>query len=244
MARRPTNIPARWRLLVCGLMLIAGCALPAQAGGWSPSLFWASAGPLQPDPAADLPVPTRISHREITSTYSDGVEAPLRRTLQASIPAEFSDVLAFYRTELEKRGWHEIVEGATIATEQAELAFVSPQGPATLKLGRTDGATTVKLVQRNTQAAASANVLPMPGQARLIFGYLVPNVASLVIDGRTIRIAGGANHPQMLDMPPGTYSYQVLVPGHPAPSRTITVGAGEAWSLRLGDDDQAPDQIY
>lgn len=241
--RRGMQVPRRWRLLVCGLFLVASYPLPAKAGSWGPYLSQLWAGPLKLDPNADLPVPTRISSRKFTSNYADGVKAPLRRTLQASIPAEFGDVLAFYRTELAKRGWQEM-EGATIAAERAELTFKSPEGPATLKLGRANDETTVNLTQRNAGAAASANVLPMPGQARLIFGYLVPDVASLMIDDRTIRIAGGANHPQMLDLPPGTYSYELLVSGHPVGTSTITVASGEAWSLRLGDDDKTPDQIY
>ncbi|WP_371260591.1 hypothetical protein [Bradyrhizobium sp. Ec3.3] len=201
------------------------------------------AGPLKLDPNVDLPVPTRISHRSFTSNYADGVKAPIRRTLKASIPAEFGDVLVFYRTELAKRGWQELADGAAVAAEQAELSFKSPEGPATLKLGRAKDETTVDLVQRNAEAAAKANFLPLPGQARLIFGYLVPDVASLAINDQTIKIAGGENHPQTLDLPPGTYSYQLLVSGHPVGTNTITVASGEAWSLG-GDNGDKPSRIY
>jgi len=85
--------------------------------------------------------------------------------------------------------------------------------------------------------------VPLAGQARLIFGYLVPNVASLTINDQTIEIAGGVNHPQMLDLPPGTYPYELQVSGHRLRSDTITVAAGETWSLRF-DDDRTSDQIY
>ncbi|MCP3474363.1 hypothetical protein NLM33_29025 [Bradyrhizobium sp. CCGUVB1N3] len=248
MVKRGTKAPARWRLFACGLFLLASCPLPAQAEGSVPHLsrlYLAQLqdGPLKLDPGADLPVPTRISHRQFTFNYADGVKAPIRRTLKASIPAELSDVLAFYRTELAKLGWQEVADGAVVAAEQAELSFTSPEGPATLKLGRAKDETTVDLVQRNPEAAAKAKFLPIAGQARLIFGYLVPDVASLAINDQTIKIAGGENHPQTLDLPPGTYSYELLVSGHPVGTNTITVASGEAWSLG-GDNGDKPSRIY
>jgi hypothetical protein len=99
-------------------------------------------------------------------------------------------------------------------------------------------------VQRNTEIAAKANFLPLSGQARLIFGYLRPDVATLAINDEIIAIAGGANHPQMLDLPPGTYPYTLLVSGRRVRSDSITVAAGETWGLRFDDDDSKPDQIY
>jgi hypothetical protein len=69
-------------------------------------------------------------------------------------------------------------------------------------------------------------------------------VGSLAINDQTITIAGGANHPQAVDLPPGTYSCELLVSGHLARTGTITVATGETWALELGDDDKKPDQIY
>jgi hypothetical protein len=68
-------------------------------------------------------------------------------------------------------------------------------------------------------------------------------VASLTINDQTIKIAGGENHPQTLDLPPGTYSYKLVVSGYMLRTDTITVASGETWSLSLGDD-KKPDQIY
>jgi hypothetical protein len=242
--RHGTQVPARWRLFACGLFLLASCPLPAQAEGWAPYLSRLWAGPLKLDPDAALPVPTRFSRRDILFSGTDGMKTPYRRALKASIPAAFGDVLAFYRTELTKLGWKEQPSNAAVGAEYAELNFMSPEGPATLKLGRARGETTVEVVQRNVEAAAKANILPTPGQARLIFGYLVPDVASLAIDDQTIRIAGGPNHPQALDLPPGTYSYALLVSGHRVATSTITVAAGEAWDLELGSDGEKSFQVY
>jgi hypothetical protein len=243
--RRRTKVPARWRLFACGLALLAGGLVAAGAGGWLPHPSPQTSAALTPaDPDAEMPVPKQHNFSSSNTTHMTGIEIPLRVGLEAHVPAQLSDVLAFYRTELAKRGWEERPEGTVVAADHAQLAFVSPKGPATLKLGRAKDETTVDLVQRNTEAAAKANFLPIAGQARLIFGYLAPDTASLTINDQTIKIAGGVNHPQTLDLPPGKYSYKLVVSGYPVRTDTITVASGEAWSLSLGDDDKKPDQIY
>ncbi|WP_458191682.1 hypothetical protein [Bradyrhizobium sp. UFLA05-153] len=226
MVKRATNVPARWRLWVCGLALLTSCSQEPLTAA---------------DPNADMPVPTRASHTSFSTTHKTGIEVPLQLELKAHVPAELSDVLAFYRTELGKHGWREKPAGAMVAADRARLVFASPKGPGMLTLDHAKGETTVSLVQRNTEAAAKANFLPISGQARLIFGYLVPDVASLVINDQTIKIAGGENHPQVLDLPPGTYSYQLLVSGHLVRTDTITLASGETWDLH---DDKEPSQIY
>ena len=227
-ARRETKPPARWLLLVCSLALLASCTQEPLAAA---------------DPQADMPVPKQSIQTAFRSTGVSGVEVPLRVELEARVPAELGDVLAFYRKELQKRGWQEKSEGGVIAANRAVLLFTSPKGPGTLMLDHARGETKVELVQRNTDAVAKAHFLPTSGQSRLIFGYLVPDVASLVINDQTVNIPGGANHPQTLDLPPGTYAYQLLVSGRPVRSGSVTMAAGEAWSLRLGDD-TAAEQIY
>jgi hypothetical protein len=227
--RRGTKVPARWQLLVCGLALLAGC----------------SQAPLTAaDQHADMPVPTRASHSTFSTSHASGIETPFRVELKAQVPAELSDVLAFYRTELGKRGWQEKPDRAKVAADRVLLVFASPKGPGTLTLDRAKGETNVDLVQRNTEVAAKANFLPLPGRARLIFGYLRPDVATLGINDEIIKIAGGVNHPQTLDLPPGTYPYTLLVSGLRVRSDSITVAAGETWGLRFDDDDRKPDQIY
>ncbi|WP_445218816.1 hypothetical protein ACKWRH_00035 [Bradyrhizobium sp. Pa8] len=242
--RRGTKVPARWRLFVCGLALLAGGLVAASAGGWMPHPSLQTSAVLTPaDPNADMPVPKQHSFSSSNTTHATGIEVPLRVGLETHVQAQLSDVLAFYRTELAKRGWEEKPDGAVVAADHVQLAFASPKGPATLKLGRAKDETIVSLVQRNTEAAAKANFLPIAGQARLIFGYLVADVASLMINDQTVKIAGGVNHPQALDLPPGTYSYKLVLSGYPVRTDSITVASGETWSLTL-DDDKKPDQIY
>ncbi|MBR0819407.1 hypothetical protein [Bradyrhizobium liaoningense] len=209
-----------------------------------------STEPLKADPDAALPVPTQRSSRGISSTKFPGSNQSFRTELEASIPAELSDVLAFYRAELTKRGWQEKTDGATVAAERAELAFTSPEGPAVLKLGRARDETTVSLVQRNPQAAAKADIMPKAGQARLMLGNIGPKEASLTINNQTVKIAAGAGGPQspkgpMLDLPPGKHQYALRMPGQPARTDTLTVAAGDAWGLMVGPTGEVlPLQMY
>ncbi|MCS3498064.1 hypothetical protein M2189_002978 [Bradyrhizobium japonicum] len=209
-----------------------------------------STEPLKPDPDAALPVPTQRSSSGVSSTKFPGSDQSFRKELEASIPAELSDVLAFYRAELTKRGWQEKTDGTTVTAERAELAFTSPEGPAMLKLGRAREETTVSLVQRNPQAAAKADIIPKAGQARLMLGNIGPKEASLTINKQTIKIAAGAGGPQspkgpMLDLPPGKYQYALRLPGQPTRNETLTVAAGDAWGLLVGPTGEVlPLQMY
>ena len=78
----------------------------------------------------------------IGSSKIPGTDIAFRRELSASVPADLDSVLAFYRSELGKLGWKETAERAVVKPDQAQLAFTSPDGPATLKLGRSNDETT------------------------------------------------------------------------------------------------------
>jgi hypothetical protein len=208
------------------------------------------AEPLKPDPEAQLPLPLQRSSKSFSATKLPGNETPFRRELEASIPAPLGDVLAFYRGELSKLGWQEKADGATIATDRARIDFVSPQGPAVLKLGRAKGETIVSLAQKNAEAATRAEIMPKPGQARLMFGNIGPQEAVVTINKQTIKVAAGTGSPQspkgpMLDLPPGTYQVALKVGGGPARTETLTVAAGDAWGLMVGPGgDALPLQMY
>ena len=237
--------PAHWLAFACGLVFLASCLLAATANNWVPRLAPLFSPALAPDPDAKLPAPTRYSFRGIHTTMMRGIEAPLRIKLEATVPAELSDVLAFYRTELGKLGWQEKTDGAVIAADHVQLAFASPLGPAMLELGRRNSSTSVNLVQRNQDAATRANVMPEPGQAKLVFSNISETEAVLTINERTIKRATGANA-VALDLPPGKYSYELSVPGHPATTNILNFAAGDTWELTVGRDGDAwsPLQLY
>ncbi len=194
--------------------------------------------PLEADPESALPVPKQRTMTSLGTGKMPGSDAPFRRELEASIPADLGAVLAFYRSELGKRGWKESTERAVVKPEQVQLAYTAPDGPALLKLGRSHGETSVSLAQKYPAEAVKANVLPKPGQAKLVLGNMGPSEASLTINRQTIKIAPGAGGPQspdrpMLELPPGKYAYSVKLAGRPARNNTVEVTVDDAWGLMI-----------
>jgi hypothetical protein len=194
--------------------------------------------PLEADPESALPVPRQHTMTSLGTGKMPGSDAPFRRELEASIPADLSAVLAFYRSELGKRGWKESADRAVVKPEEVQLAYTAPDGPALLKLGRSNGETSVSLAQKYPAEAVKANVMPKPGRAKLVLGNMGGSAADLTINKQTIKIAPGAGGPQspdrpMLELPPGKYQYSVRLAGRPAKNNTVEVTAGDAWGLMI-----------
>ncbi|SFN89849.1 hypothetical protein SAMN05216330_101874 [Bradyrhizobium sp. Ghvi] len=235
-----------------GLRVAGAKAAPSSksASGDQASAQAKASAPLEADPDSALPVPKQHSSTSLGTAKLPGIEVPFRRELEASVPAEIGDVLAFYRRELTKLGWQEKSEGAVTTADHVQLAFASSQGPAMLKLGRANGETSVNLVQKNTDAATKADIMPKPGQARLLLGNMGSQEAVLTINKQTIKVAAGAGGPQspkgpMLDLPPGKYQYSLKMAGRPARNETINIAAGDAWGLMVGPTGEIlPLQMY
>lgn len=199
---------------------------------------------LEADPDSALPVPKQRTMTSIGTGKIPGSDAPLRRELEASVPAALNSVLAFYRSELGKRGWKETAEGAVVKPDQVQLAFTSPDGPATLKLGRRNGETSVNLAQKYPVAAAKADVVPKPGQSKLLFGNIGESEATVSINNKTIKVAAGAGGPQSskpptIDLPPGKYRYTLRVAGGPARDDQIEISAGDTWGVMIAPTGKA-----
>ena len=233
-----------------GLVMAAATSDAATGQASSGSVTKVAAQDLEAEADSALPVPKQRSMRMMGTGKVPGSDVPFRRDLDASVPADLNAVLAFYRSELGKRGWKEAAEGAVVKPDQVKLAFSSSDGPAVLKLGRSNGETSINLVQRYPAVAAKANVIPKPGQARLVFGNMGDSEVSLSINKQTIRIAAGAGGPQspdrpMLDLPAGKYPYSVKVAGRPAKSDTIEVTADDAWGVMIAPSGEVLSlQIY
>jgi hypothetical protein len=209
----------------------------------------AAAEALEAEPDSALPVPKQHSMSTLGTGKLPGTEIAIRKELNASIPADLGAVLAFYRTELGKRGWKEAAERTIVKPDQAQLAFSSPDGPANLKLGRSNDETTVNLAQKIPSAAGKADIMPKPGQARLMFVNVGDSEVALTINKQTIKIAAGAGGPQAkgpsLDLPPGKYSYQLKIAGRPARNSNIELAADDTWGLMIAPDgDVMPLQVY
>ena len=234
-----------------GSGLVTANAATAAAKGQSPvaSAPQAAAQDLEADPDSALPVPKQHSMSSLAAGKIPGTETPFRRELTASIPADLASVLGFYRRELGKLGWKEAADRAVIQPDQAQLAFASPDGPATLRLGRDNNETTVDLAQKIPAAAAKADIAPKPGQARLLLGNIGDKEAVLTINRQTIKIAAGAGGPHAkgptLDLPPGKYQYSVKAAGGASQSNEIEVAADDAWGLMIAPDGEVlPLHVY
>ena len=208
-----------------------------------------AAQPLEPEPDSALPVPKQHTLSSIGSGKVPGSDIPFRRELEASIPADLASVLAFYRSELTKRGWTESPQGSATKSDQVQLAFSSPDGPALLKLGRRNNETTVNLTQKIPAVAAKADVIPKPGQAKLMFANMGDAEATITINKQNIKIAAGAGTPQAkgptLDLPPGKYNFAVKVAGRAARNSAIEIAADDAWGLMIAPSgDVLPLQVY
>ena len=167
-----------------------------------------------------------------------GSDAPFRRELEASIPADLSAVLAFYRSELGKRGWKESTEARLVKPDQVQLAFAASDGPAHAETRpqqwRDLGQPGAEISGRGRQGQRHAEA--GPGQAGVRqYGR---QRGHLTINKQTIKIAAGAGGPQspdrpMLELPPGKYQYSVKLAGRPAKNNTVEVTADDAWGLMI-----------
>jgi hypothetical protein len=231
-----------------GLVMANATAAPGKTSTGSTGK--AVAEILEADLDSALPVPKQRTMTSIGTAKMPGSDAPFRRELEASVPAELNTVLAFYRSELGKRGWQETAEGAIVKPDQAQLAFTSPDGPAKLKLGRKNDETSINLAQKYPASAAKADVVPKPGQSKLLFGNIGKSDATVSINKQTIKIAAGAGGPQsprppMIDLPPGKYQYALKIAGGPARNNQIEIGAGDTWGVMIGPGgDVLPLQMY
>ena len=234
-----------------GLKVLAAAAATA-VGNAAPAAtpVKVTAQELEAEMAEGLPVPKNRTLTAPGSWKPQGGGTPFRRELDASVPAELTAVLAFYRRELGKLQWKE-AQGAVVAANKAQVAFASPDGPAVLKLGRQNGETSINLALKISAEAKKAGVAPPAGKARLMFGNMGEAEAAITIGANTIKVAPGAGGPRSPDGPklelqPGKYKYAVKVGGKPGKSGEIEVGADDTWGLMIapGGDDVLPLQMY
>jgi hypothetical protein len=217
-------------------LMVAG-AKPADTASNEP----ATEEDLQAEETGGLPVPKKHSMSGSEST-------PFRAGLTASLPIDLNTVLSFYRRELGKRGWKEETAGAAVQPDAVVLAFTAPDGPAVLKLGRNAGETTVNLMIRKPAEAQKAGVFPKSGQARLLFGNILPTAATVTINKQTVNIPGGvgskAPDGPSMEIPPGKYKFSFKVGSKPAQSDTVEIGPDEAWGLMIGPGGALTLQVY
>ena len=195
---------------------------------------------IEAEESGGLPVPKR-------HTMSEGTQTPFRQELNATVPIGLPFVLEFYRRELPNRKWTEDAAKASIKPDQASLVFTSPDGPATLTLGRKNNETTVNLALRKTEDATKAGVLPKAGQAKVIMGNMTKTPATVTINKQTISIGAGvgekAPNGPSIDIAPGTYTYTVKV-GSKTQSDQMEIRADQTWGIIVGPGGGLALQVY
>ncbi len=196
-----------------------------------------------------FPVPKNYTASAPGAWTLKGGGAAFRRDYQAQVKSDIGSVLALYRRELTKRNWKERSEGAVIKSDNVSLAFVSPEGPATLALGRKGKETTIAIVVKNPAEAQKAGLLPPAGMAKIMLGNLGDDDASLTINQKTFKIKAGTGNSKTpdgpsLDLKPGKYKYTLAVAGKPNKTTEISVGADEAWGLMVGPGGVLALQMY
>ncbi len=196
-----------------------------------------------------FPVPKNYTASAPGAWTLKGGGAAFRRDYQAQVPSDMGSVLALYRRELTKRDWKERPEVAVIKPDGVSLAYVSPEGPATLTLGRKGKETTIAIVVKNPAEAQKAGLLPPSGMAKIMLGNLGDDEASLTINKKTFKIkpgTGSSKTPEgpMLDLKPGKYKYTLGLAGKPSKTSELVVGADEAWGLMVGPGSVLPLQMY
>ncbi|WP_339084117.1 hypothetical protein [Hyphomicrobium sp. ghe19] len=196
---------------------------------------------LESEDAGGLPVPKEHS-------LSGSEQSMFRHGANASVPAKFSSVLAFYRRELGKRDWKEDTSKSVIKDDAAEIHYATADGPAVLKLGRANGETTVALSVREDDKAKKSGMMAKPGQTKLLIGNFLETEAVITIAGKTIKVPAGAgkNGPDgpTLEVAPGKYPYKLKGAAGAGPNDPVEVGADEIWGLMIGPGGVLPVQMY
>jgi hypothetical protein len=206
------------------------CAVPAAA---------APAQAASDDLASGLPRPKPW-------LLTTGKNSPFIEAVHVETPLDLAAVLGFYRLELGKRGWTEN-GGAVVEPDRAVIAFTTSDGPALLRLSHPDNRTIADLSLRKP-AATHADILPMPGQARLLLGNDTDEEAVIAINEQTITLAARAGHDLTenseivrkspdsteIDLPPGKYKLTLKLASGAAQDREFELAADETWGMLAG----------
>jgi len=191
----------------------------------------AEAGELVANGQYDLPVPTDCESVTQTGT-------PFRSTVDAEIRRPLADVVAFYRRELPKGGWTDVVAEEETPGESLRLDLDGASGPLRVELRKKRKDTLIHMVTRDTDAARKAGVLPEPGQARLLLGNTHDVEATIVVDAEERRVAAGtgAADPSAalaLTIPPGSHEVTIKLAGEADQTETLEIGADETWAVMV-----------
>ena len=122
-----------------------------------------------------LPLPDGASNNGYAQTQ-------FSRSVNFSVPNSVAEVIAFYRTELAKKGWKE--DNAKVGEKAAELSFNAPEGPAKLVVKRNGDTSDAELTLTEKSKAAASPLAPKHGMVKLVFGNMSDKAADVFIAGK------------------------------------------------------------
>ena len=221
-----------------GLVTAAGKAKQDQQANATPP----DKEDLEVEETSGFPVPKRRTSTSVEST-------PFRKEFNVSVPIGLPFIVEFYRRELPNKKWVEDAAKADIKSDQATLAFSSAtDGPATLRLARKDGETTIKFGTRNTAEATKQGVLPKPGQAKVLLGNITQTSATITINKQSYTVAAGvgakAPNGPTFDLAPGKYQFSIKLGSRALKGDEIDVGPDETWGIVVGPGGGLALQVY
>ena len=255
----------------------AGWTHTSRSNGYVEDTWWAVRDRCAPDTLGErlicdaIAVLARATSRTVEAKISDETGLPLPdswglmtaknspsiRSTHAETPLDLPSVLGFYRVALVDRGWTEN-DGAVVASDRADIAFTTADGPALLRLTRQDDKTIADISQRKPTAVL-ASFPPKPGQVKLMLGNKTDDAAIITVNAQTIKLAAHAGEKlansdneagelpdnQKIDLPPGKFKVTLKVDGSAARNREFEVAANETWGLLVGPDGAAlPIRLY
>ncbi len=133
------------------------------------------------------------------------------KAVNFSAPNSVADIVAFYRTELIKKGWKE--DTAKVSDAEAELSFTAPEGPAKLTVKRNGDMSDAELTLTEKSKAAASPLAPKPGMVKLVFANMSDKAADVSIAGKHVKLAarqgGAAPDGPTIEVKPGDFTAQV-----------------------------------
>ena len=136
---------------------------------------------LEVEEANGLPFPKPYTEKVATKTG-------FRTEVKTTVSADLDRILAFYRTELGKKGWTEDRGKSQTLVDKASLVFTTPDGPANLEISTMSTGTSSHLILRLPKEAEARGLMPKPGKAMLVMSNAMEEPVSVTLAGKTYKL--------------------------------------------------------
>lgn len=171
-----------------------------------------------------LPIPDGLGNTGSESTQ-------FSKAVNFSAPNSVAEIVAFYRSELTKKGWKE--DQAKISETEAEISFTTSGGPATLTVKREGDMSNAVLSVKDKAKAAASPLAPKAGKVKLLFANLSEKAADVAIGKKHVKVPAGAGSKgpdgPSLEVAPGD-----LTASMKGAKENFKAGPDEIWMIGIG----------